>query len=447
MSRSIYAIIIALVGPFLTPFVTSSINIALPEIGRELGVSASILSWIPTSYLMTLAALLIPMGRLGDIYGRKRIFQLGITIFTISSALAGISATGETIIFFRILQGIGSAMIFGNVNAILASIFPKHKRGRAFGLSSTGSYLGLFSGVTIGGFLTQYFGWRGVFYFNVPLAILCGYATLMIKGDWREAKGEDFDVKGSNFLAFSFIFLLLGVSSLYETQGLLFVSLGSVLSFLLYNYENRVDDPVFNPKILKKREFSWNGLAMLVTYTAAYPITFLLSYYLQSFQGFSPQKTGLVLSLQPVTIATLAPLGGRLSDKLNPRYVAAGGMLSIATAITTFILFSMQKNEMLLYLGLFLMGSGFALFSPSNTNMVMSSVKKRFFGVASATLSTFRVVGQCTGMGVIISILHFYSKTGAKVNGPVFTTVMELSMLVFLFLSIIGILLISFSKK
>ncbi|MBV1768118.1 MAG: MFS transporter, partial [Methanobacterium sp.] len=180
-----YALIIALLASFLTPFVGSSINIALPVIGRDLGINALFLGWIPTIYLLALAILLIPMGRISDIYGRKRIFQWGIIIFTISSFLASFSISGEMLLFFRIVQGVGSAMIFGNVSAIVAAVFPVMQRGRALGWAATGAYLGLFLGPPLGGFLTQNLGWQSIFYFNVPLGIFCAYSARHIKEEWR----------------------------------------------------------------------------------------------------------------------------------------------------------------------------------------------------------------------------------------------------------------------
>jgi Arabinose efflux permease len=169
MSPKKYALMVAVLTSFLTPFVGSSINIALPSIGMEFNASAILLGWIPTTYLLALAVCLVPFGRIADIYGRKRVFTWGIILFTVSSFLATMSFSMDMLLLFRVLQGAGSAMIFGNLFAIIASIFPASERGKALGITITGAFLGLFLGPVLGGFLTEYFGWRSIFFFNVPL--------------------------------------------------------------------------------------------------------------------------------------------------------------------------------------------------------------------------------------------------------------------------------------
>lgn len=188
-----YAFLMAILASFLTPFVASSINVALPSIGLEFAMDPFVLAWVPTVYLLAVGSLLIPMGRLADIYGRRRIFQFGIILFTVSSIFAGFSISAEMLLLFKVIQGIGGAMIFSNISAIIFSVFPPVERGYALGWSATGTYFGLFFGPALGGFLTRYFGWRSIFYFNVPLSALCAYAIGKIEFEWREAEGERFD--------------------------------------------------------------------------------------------------------------------------------------------------------------------------------------------------------------------------------------------------------------
>ncbi|MCP8321715.1 MAG: MFS transporter, partial [archaeon] len=185
------ALLVTTLTSFLIPFMVSSVNIALPQIGSEFAMDAVLLSWVATSYLLSSAMFLIPFGRIADIYGRKRIFTYGILIYTVSSLLSAISTSATMLIFFRILQGIGGAMIFGTAVAILTSVFPVEERGKVLGINVAAVYSGLSLGPFLGGFLTQHFGWSSIFLANVPLGlIIIAFIFLKLKGEWAEAKGE-----------------------------------------------------------------------------------------------------------------------------------------------------------------------------------------------------------------------------------------------------------------
>lgn len=438
-----YALIIALLASFLTPFVGSSINIALPVIGRDLGINALFLGWIPTIYLLALAVLLIPMGRISDIYGRKRIFQWGIIIFTIASFLASFSISGEMLLFFRIVQGVGSAMIFGNVSAIVAAVFPVMQRGRALGWAATGAYLGLFLGPPLGGFLTQNLGWQSIFYFNVPLGIFCAYSARHIKEEWREAEGEKFDLKGTLILGTSLILFMMGLSFLPDTSGLIFLVMGLVAGVVFYYFESGLKSPVFNVDLFKNKGFTWNGVAALISYTAAYPIIFLLSFYLQYVLNLNPLWAGLFLSAQPLIIAGLSPYAGRMSDTKNPSKVAAGGMAFIILSLGVFFLLPWFMSIYLVLLGLIFLGLGFALFAAPNSNLVMSSLPEKYFGVAASTITSMRVMGQMLGMGIALLLINLYLGTAdiKPDNIILFLDVMQISFIIFAVLSFFGFLI------
>jgi EmrB/QacA subfamily drug resistance transporter len=404
-SRS-YALIIAALASFLTPFVGSSINIALPAIGADLGISAVILGWIPTAYLLSLAVFLVPMGRIADIHGRKKVFQMGIGIFTVASFFAAFSSSDWVLLTFRIIQGVGSAMIFGNVNAIVASVFPTLERGRALGIAATGAYLGLFLGPVLGGFLTQNLGWQSIFLFNVPLGIITIYAATKLSGEWKEAAGEKFDLNGTIILAASLITILLGMSFLPGIGGIFLMVMGIIGGFIFYRYEHQAESPLFNVDLFKNRGFTFNSLAAMVSYTASYPIIFLLSLYLQYVKVLSPQAAGLILAIQPLMITLFSAYAGRLSDKKDPRMVASSGMALTVIGLGIFAFLSPDTSIWLVVIGLIMVGLGFALFAVPNSNLVMSSVKSQFYGVASATTVTMRVLGQMLGMGIALLLMN-----------------------------------------
>lgn len=396
------ALIIASVSAFIGPFMGSSINIALPEIGKSFSMNAITLGWVATSYLLAASVFLIPFGRLADIHGRKKIYAYGIVIYTISSLLCAVAFSSVSIIAFRIIQGIGSAMIFSTGMAILTSVFPIHQRGKAFGISVASTYLGLSVGPFLGGFMTQHLGWRSIFWLNVPLGIvLFVLAAMLLKGDWAEAKGEKFDLQGSMMLSISIIAMMLGMSKLPATEGIVLVSFGVVLIVLFVVFQLKIQYPLIDLRLFTQNKvFAFSNLAAFINYSATFAITFLLSLYLQYIKGFSAQYAGIILIAQPIVMSLFSPIAGKLSDKTEPRIIASAGMALVAAGLTLMIFITEQTSVTAIVIYLIILGLGFALFSSPNTNAVMSSVEKKSFGIASSILGTMRLTGQMFSMGI-----------------------------------------------
>jgi len=396
------ALFIATLASFLFPLVGSSVNIALPVIGKDLEMDAVLLSWVATSFLLAAAMFLVPFGRLADIYGRKKIFTYGMLIHTIASFLSGIAATVTQLIIFRIIHGFGSAMLFGTAVAILTSVFPPHERGKALGINVAAVYLGLSLGPFLGGFLVQQFGWRSIFYANIPPGLLIIAMVLWkLKGEWAEAKGEKFDLNGSIIYSLSLIAIMYGFTLLPESKGFYLVLIGISGIVVFTKWESRVNHPVLNVNLFRTNKvFAFSNLAALINYSATFAVTFLLSLYLQYVKGFSPQYAGLILVSQPIIMTIFSPIAGRLSDHIEPRIVATLGM-SI-TVVGLILLTFLNENTALVFIiiSLMILGLGFALFSSPNTNAVMGSVEKKFYGVASGTLGTMRLTGQMFSMGI-----------------------------------------------
>ncbi len=404
------ALWISTMGAFLTPFMGSSINIALPEIGREFAMSAISLSWVATSFLVTSAMCLVPFGRLADIYGRKRIFAYGVAVYTISSLLAAIAASAGFLITARAIQGIGGAMIFGTGMAILTSVFPAHERGKALGVNVAAVYLGLSLGPFLGGLLTQYLGWRSIFLVNVPLglAILLSVAW-KLKGEWAEAQGERFDWIGSVVYSLALVALMYGFSRLPAAlgAGLIAAGLAGLGGFSVW--EAKAPSPILDVSLFRHNQvFALSNLAALINYSATFAIGFLLSLYLQYIKGFSPQNAGLILVAQPAMQAAFSPLAGRLSDRIEPRAVASMGMALTVIGLSFLTFLNASTALAFIVANLMLLGFGFALFSSPNTNAVMSSVDRRFYGIASGTLGTMRLIGQMLSMGIAMLVFALY---------------------------------------
>lgn len=397
-------LIIVIIASFLTPFMGSSVNVALPSIGNEFKMNAVMLSWIPTSFILAAVTLLIPFGKLADIYGRKKIFTIGIGVFTGASLLLAISTSAIQFLAFRVVQGCGSAMIFGTGIAILTSVFPADERGKALGLNVASVYVGLSLGPFLGGLLTQHFGWRSIFLINIPLGLVIIFLIIYkLKGEWAEAVGEKFDYLGSILYSFSVITFTYGLSLLPRVYAFWIVGFG-ILSFLIFlRRERRLKSPLIEISLFRNnRVFAMSSLAALINYSGSYGVNFLLSLYLQLTKGLSPQNAGLVLLLNPVVMAFISPFAGRLSDRIEPRIVASTGMASTALGLFLFIFLSENSSIAFVLSGLLLIGTGFAFFSSPNTNAMMSSIEKRFYGVASGTVSTVRLLGQICSMSIIM---------------------------------------------
>jgi len=404
------ALFVASLASFLTPFMGSSVNIALPSIGQEFGMNAILLSWVATSYLLAAAVFLVPFGRIADMYGRKRIFTFGIVLYTLSSLLCATSTSATLLISFRVLQGIGGAMIYGTGVAILTSVFPVGERGKALGINVAATYSGLSLGPALGGLLTQHFGWTSIFLANVPLGlIIIALVFWKLKGEWAEAKGEKFDFGGSLIYSLMLVAIMYGFSVLPAMLGICLVAAGALGILAFVKWKMKAASPVLDMNLFRNnRVFTFSNLAALINYSATFAVAFFLSLYLQYVRGLSPQQAGLILVCQPVVMAVFSPLAGTLSDRVEPRIVASIGMALTAIGLFLFTFLSHNTTLTVIIANLVLLGFGFALFSSPNTNAVMSSVEKRSYGVASGTLGTMRLIGQTLSMGIAMLIVGMY---------------------------------------
>jgi EmrB/QacA subfamily drug resistance transporter len=404
------ALIIASLNSFITPFMGSAVNIALPAIEKDLHVDAVLLTWVSTSYLLSLAVFLVPFGRLADIHGRKKIFILGMILFTISSILCAISRSIETLLFYRVLQGMGNAMVYSTGTAILVSVYPLNERGRVLGINIGAVYIGLSAGPFLGGMLTHYISWRSVFLSAVPLGVAILFLIFRwLKSEWADAKGEKFDLTGSFIYAIAIIAIILGMSSVTERRGYLLILMGLAFSFAFIKWELKERQPVFDVTLFRtNRVFAFSCLAALINYAATYAISFLMSLYLQDIKGFSSQTAGIVLVSQPLIQAGFSPLAGKISDRIEPRIVATLGM--IISTIGLFLFVFLEQGTSLGYIigCLLILGFGFALFSSPNTNAIMSSVEKRHLGIASGVIGTMRSLGMMVSMGISTVIFSLF---------------------------------------
>ncbi len=403
-------LMVAATASFLTPFMATSVNIALPSIGREFSMNAVALSWVTTAYLLAAAVFLVPLGRIADIRGRRKVFLAGMAGYTVVSLLCTFSVSPAMLIALRGLQGFTDAMMFGTSTAIVTSAHPPEQRGRALGITVAAVYSGSSLGPLIGGVLTQALGWRSIFWLTTLLGAAVVVLTLArMRGDSAESRGQKMDVLGSLLYGLGLLGLMYGFRLLPSAQGAAPLAAGALLLALFVVRENRVSYPVLEMSLFRRNlVFAFSNLSALINYAATYAISFLLSLYLQYVKGMNPRDAGLVLLAQPVMMALFSPLAGRLSDRVEPRIVASIGMAMTAAGLFLTSLLSESSPLASIVAILVLCGLGFAAFSSPNTSAIMGSVPRRQYGVASATTGVMRLVGQMLSMGIAALIIALY---------------------------------------
>lgn len=404
------ALVIAVLSSFITPFMGSALNVALPSIGREFEADAVLIGWVVTSYLLSSAVALVPFGRAADIFGRKRVFMTGMGLYSAATLLSALTSSVKQLILCQVLMGCGSALIFATSMAILVSVYPPSQRGKVLGIAVSSVYLGLSLGPSLGGLLTEYFSWRGVYLANVPMGlVVLLLVAARLKGEWAEARGEPFDLAGAFIYAVAIVCLMYGLSSLPHPRSFWLIPLGGMALWGFIRLETRIEHPVFDMTLfMANRIFAFSNLAALIHYAATFSLAFFLSLFLQHVKGLSPRDAGLLLMVQPLVMAMFSPFAGRVSDRMEPRIVATLGM-----GITTFCLFlfsGIRADSGLwgIALTLALLGFGYALFSSPNTNAIMGSVEKRHYGIASGSVGTMRLLGMVFSMAMATLILSLF---------------------------------------
>jgi MFS family permease len=436
-------LVISTATGFITPFLSAAVNIAIPTIRREFAMEAVLMTWVGTIFFLAIAMVQVPCGRLADIYGRKKLFIIGLLI-TISASLLGAFANSVLLLLISLgLMGIGSGIIFNNSVSILTSVFPSDQRGRALGISTGGTYAGLSLGPFIGGILTEAFGWHSIFWLcgvlSVALLALIFYA---LKGEWREAAGEKFDVKGSITYAIAIVASIYGFSSLPSVPGIVLLLLGITGMIIFARWEIKVASPIFDVNLFRKnRVFFFSNLAVFVSYIATFATSFLLSNYLQDIKELSPDRAGLILIIASVLMAIFTPISGRISDKLEARLVASVGMGLNCVAL--FLLTFVNADTGLWYIMMVLAinGLGIGIFASPNTNAIMGAVPKKSLGVAAGTLGTMRTAGMMVSMGTIMILFSVFIGHVEIMpeNYPQFLTSMRTGFIIFTVVSVLGL--------
>ncbi len=394
------------VGVFMATLDSSIVNISLPTIARFFGVPLSgAVEWVIIAYLVVTAGVLLTIGRLADVIGRKPIWATGLIIFTVGSAICGASVSLGMLIAARALQGLGGAFIMAISPAMLTSAFPARERGRALGMNAVIVALGVSVGPTLGGIITENFSWRWIFYVNVPLGIIGIIATLRVLRE-SGSRGEGrFDPVGAFLLAVGLVGLTLGLSFGQEwgwNSPLLIGTLViSALGFTgLVFVERHVANPIIDTVLLHSRVFLSANISLILNFLALFAVSFMLPFYLEELRGYSTLQAGLLLTPLPLTIAVIAPFSGTLADRIGTRWLASGGLAIACIGLVFISQLNAQSSTFDIIWRLVFTGAGQALFQSPNNSALMGAAPRGHQGSASGFLATGRVFGQSVSVAL-----------------------------------------------
>jgi len=403
-----------LVGQFIAAVDTRAIIISLPTLTIEFQTDVQTLKWTFLAYHLSLVALVLILGRIGDLVGRKKTYALGFAVFTVASLLCGLAASVAQLILFRIIQGVGAAMLIANGRAIISSVFPAAERGKALGLTSTGFHLGFLTGPSVGGFLIDSFGWRWIFFLNVPIGILGTLlAWKILKESVAQTSALKLDLKGVALLVVILLSLFLGLHWVTElgvehfrTWSLFLIFVLGLL--LLLRVETQNDQPILDLSLFRNRLYTAGNLSLFFVGLGMGALSLFFPFYLQGIRGFSASEMGLILMADSVVIVFASPIGGWLSDRLGSRLLCTTGATLMALAYVAIGMLQSDSPTYQIVLAHALSGLAWAMFNSPNVSAVFSSAGPEKFGQAAGMLMTMFGVGQSVGVVVATLILGLW---------------------------------------
>lgn len=393
------------IGIFMATLDGSIVNVALPTLTDFFKTDITTIEWVVMAYLVTITSLLLSLGRISDMIGRKIIFAGGLAVFTVGSGLCAFSTTEGQLILFRIFQGIGAAMLMATGVAIITHAFPPRERGRAMGLIGTVVAIGSMTGPVLGGFLIQTVGWQSIFYINIPVGIVGTIMALKVLHNDEKSKGQEFDIPGALTLFISLIALLLALSEGQEkgwgSSFIIFLFVSSLAIFLIFiTIELRAKQPVLDLRHFRNRPFAAANISALISFMAMYSIILLMPFLLQDELKYSPQDVGIVFMAVPLVMSVVSPLSGWLSDRTNSYVLSSIGIGIAALSILSLGYLNDNSSFTEVAFRLALLGLGMGLFQPPNNSIIMGSLPIEQLGIAAGIMGTMRNMGMVIGVAV-----------------------------------------------
>lgn len=403
-----YVLLIAAVTSFFTVFLSSAVMISVPSLALEFGMNNIVQNWVTMLFFLSVAAITVPAGQISGKFGLKKTMVFGMVLYILSSVICVFSISQDMFLICRIFQGIGAGFLNVAAMAMVVSAFAPKDRGEAIGFTVVGVYLATSLSPVIGGFLNFSLGWRSIFYFTIPFLLLCLVLLIIeIKKEWKTFENEPIDIKGSILYSIGIVFFIFGFTMLNKPSGLTITIIGLILIVIFVLLELKVKMPVYDVRLFKNPKFSSANFAALCAYLATFAIVTIVNYYLQYIKGMDSSQAGMILLIAPVFQVVMAPIAGKLSDRINPQILAAIGIAFGGLGIFMISTIDAATPLSFLMIGMAFQGFGFGLFSSPNTNAIMGSVPPQETPIASASVATMRVIGQTLSMGMFTLIFAY----------------------------------------
>jgi len=407
-SRAGLALLVIVIGVLMAAIDTTIVVLALPQIERSLHVSLSGVVWVIIGYLLVITVLATQVGRLGDMFGRVRMYEAGFVVFIVGSALCALASNETTIILYRVIQGVGGSLISANSGAVIADTFPLAKRGRAYGFSAAGWSVGAILGILLGGVIVTYVDWRWVFWINVPAGIAAFLLALRVLHDKGTRRRERLDLPGMVLFGagvFGVLWAMTKLATSSFTPDILGYLVGGVVllgAFVVV--ERHTQAPMLDLALFRIPTVSPTMLASLFQAMGNFAVLFLVIMYLQGVRDFSPLHASVLLVPGYLVSALMAPVGGRLTDRLGPVVPATTGLAVQIGALAIYAQLHVSSTVWLVVAGSVVSGVGAGLFFPANNSAVMLAAPRELFGVSAGVLRTAANVGMVFSFAVAILV-------------------------------------------
>jgi len=403
--------IVTAVGIGMSSLDAGIINVALPTISSQFQTNLSLAQWTVSGYLLVICILLPMCGKLSDIYTRRKMYLFGLLIFFLGSILCSLSFSILTLIVFRIIQGFGAAMIMANNQAIIVTTFPDNKRGLALGLNSTMVSVGLLAGPAIGGLLVSGYGWRSIFYLNVPLGIFACVAGYILLPADKINKSEKFDLLNALFFAIggTSLFLVLNNSNIWgwtSIESIICLIMAVFFIRIFLKRESISQNPVIHFSLFSIKSFFYGNILSFIAYFAVSASSILLPFYLERQMNLSPDKVGFILFLVPLLMIVISPISGFISDFIESNYLISSGLGFIAGGLLFQVYLSSNSQLIQVIIGQVLIGIGYALFQAPNNSSILCNVPKEKIGITGSLSSLMRNAGKIFGTSISIAIFE-----------------------------------------
>lgn len=397
-----YVVFVAFLTSFFAVFLSNGVIVGVPTIASEFAMNNVVQNWIPTICLLVVAMFTVPTGQISGKFGVKKSLIAGIIVFILSALGGALSFSTEVFLIFRVIQGIGIAFLNVSAMAMVVQAVKPQNRGKALGLTVTGTYLSTSLSPVISGFLVHNLGWRSIFYVVIPFLAVCLILLILkIPEDWKTYEEDSIDKVGSILYGVGILSFVYGFTTLTTTNGIILTIFGLILLVIFGAYELRQSSPVFNMNLFRNKKFTTSNIAALCSYLSIMVITTLINYHFQYVRGWNVQMAGFMLIITPIVMAIITPNAGKLSDRIHPQKLAAIGMAIAAVSLGMLAFLDGNTPLYIVVISLILQGLGMGLFSSPNMNAIMSSVPPKDSPTASASQAAMRTLGQTMSLGIL----------------------------------------------